>query len=128
MVFILAVSMVRSFTDRVMGGICGGLAALLPVNAWVFRWAFVLLAVLTGGAFAALYLLLWLALPQETLIGRGRGGAGSLLAVIVLSLVTGVAWLAAQSGNLQTASGRDLFWPGMLLALAAVFFLRQIRG
>lgn len=104
------------------------MAALLPVNAWVFRVGFVVLAVLTGGAFAALYLLFWMVLPQETLIGRSRGGAGGLLAVIVLSLVTLVAWLAAQAGTLQTASGRDVFWPGMLLALAAVFFLRQIRG
>jgi phage shock protein PspC (stress-responsive transcriptional regulator) len=120
--------MARSFTDRVLGGVCGGLAALLPLNAWVFRLAFSLLAVLTGGAFAALYLLFWLALPQETLIGRGQGNPLWLLIVIVVSLVTGAAWLAAQSGSLQSASGQDLFWPGMLLALAAVFFLRQIRG
>jgi phage shock protein PspC (stress-responsive transcriptional regulator) len=120
--------MYRSFTDRVFGGVCGGLGALLPVNAWVFRIAFVILSIVTLGAFAALYILLWWIVPQETLIGRSRGGAGLLLLAIVLTIVTGVAWVLNMSGNLQGPSGQGLFWPGMLLALSVVFFLKQVRG
>src|SRR4026207_1219314 len=78
-------TMYRSFTDRVFGGVCGGLGALLPVNPWVFRVIFVILAVMTLGAFAALYVLLWWLIPQESLVGRQRGGAGLLLLVILLT-------------------------------------------
>ncbi|MBZ0275285.1 MAG: PspC domain-containing protein [Anaerolineae bacterium] len=120
--------MYRSFTDRVFGGVCGGLAALLPVNAWVFRAIFVIAALLTSGAFALLYLLFWWMLPQESLVGRQRGGAGRLLLVIVLTATVSAGWVAAQNGALQGPSGRDLFWPGMLLALALVYFFRQVRG
>jgi phage shock protein PspC (stress-responsive transcriptional regulator) len=120
--------MYRSFTDRVFGGVCGGLGALLPVNPWVFRIAFVILAILTAGAFAALYLLLWWLIPQETLVGRQRGGAGLLLLAIVLTVLTGIAWVLNMNGSLQGPSGLSLFWPGMLLALSLVFFLKQVRG
>ena len=120
--------MYRSFTDRVFGGVCGGLGALLPVNPWVFRIIFVILALVTLGAFAALYLLLWWLIPQELLVGRQRGGAGLLLVVILLTIVTAVAWVLDMTGNLQGPSGQGLFWPGMLLALSVVFFLKQVRG
>src|ERR1041384_5468885 len=66
-------TMYRSFTDRVLGGVCGGLAAVFPINAWVFRAAFMVLSIVTSGAFAALYILLWWFVPQESLVGR-RGG------------------------------------------------------
>jgi phage shock protein PspC (stress-responsive transcriptional regulator) len=120
--------MYRSFTDRVFGGVCGGLGALLPVNPWVFRVAFVILSLVTLGAFAALYVLLWWLIPQESLVGRQRGGAGLLLLVILLTVVTAVAWVLNVTGNLQGSSGQGLFWPGMLLTLSAVFFLKQVRG
>lgn len=118
----------RSFTDRVLGGVCGGLAVLFPINAWWFRAAFVALAAVTTGAFGALYLLLWWMLPQESLVSRRRGGAGWLLLVILLAVATLAAWLAHLSGGLKGPTGQDLFWPGILLALGAVFFLRQVRG
>ncbi|MBI5666955.1 MAG: PspC domain-containing protein [Chloroflexi bacterium] len=120
--------MYRSFTDRVLGGVCGGLGALFPLNAWVFRAVFVALAVLTTGAFAALYLLLWWLLPQESLVRGRRGGAGWLLLVIVLVIATLLAWLAHVSGGLNGPTGQNLFWPALLVALSAVFFLRQVRG
>ena len=120
--------MYRSFTDRVFGGVCGGLGTLLPVNPWVFRVIFVILAVVTLGAFAALYLLLWWLIPQESLVSRQRGGTGLFLVVILLTVVTVVAWVLNMTDSLQGPSGQGLFWPGMLLALSVVFFLKQVRG
>jgi len=120
--------MYRSFTNRVFGGVCGGLGTLLPLNAWGFRFLFVLLSILTMGAFAAFYLLLWWLIPQESLIGRSRGGAGLLLLTILLALATGIGYLLHITGQLRGPSGQDLFWPIMLLALGMVFFLRQVRG
>lgn len=120
--------MYRSFTDRVFGGICGGLGALLPLNAWWWRIAFVLLSVLTLGAFAVLYLILWLIVPQASPARPQRGGASRLLLVLVLMLLTLAGYVVWLGGGLRGPGGADLYWPGMLLALSAVFFLRQLRG
>lgn len=120
--------MYRSFTDRVLGGVCGGLGALFPISAWWFRAAFALLAVVTTGAFAALYVLLWWLLPPESLVTGRRGGAGWLLLALLLAAVTLAAWVLHLSGGLRGPSGQVLFWPGLLLVLSVVFFLRQVRG
>jgi phage shock protein PspC (stress-responsive transcriptional regulator) len=117
--------MYRSFDNRLFAGICGGLSALLPINAWVFRLVFVLLAILTGGLFAALYLLLWWIIPQENPAGRGRGGSGLFLLTLSLTALTLGGWWLAQSGQLPTINGTSLLWS---VVLAGVFFLRQIRG
>ena len=65
--------MYRSFSDRVLGGVCGGLAAALHVNAWLIRLIFVVLTLVSLGAFAALYLLLWWIVPAESPTQRRRG-------------------------------------------------------
>jgi phage shock protein PspC (stress-responsive transcriptional regulator) len=54
----------RSRSDRWFGGVCGGLGEQLGVPGWVMRLAFVLAACL-GGSGVALYLLLWIFMPQE---------------------------------------------------------------
>lgn len=120
--------MYRSFTDRVLGGVCGGLGGLLDVSAWWFRAAFVALSIITLGAFALLYLALWLAIPQASPVGRQRGGSGFLLLTIILTVGTLIGWIASIGGSLRTASGESLFWPGMLLCVSVIFFLRQVRG
>lgn len=120
--------MYRSFTDRIFGGVCGGLAAIIPLNVWWFRLAFVILSAITLGAFAALYLLLWWIIPQESPAVRQRGGSGRLLLVIVLTILTLLGWAASITGSLQSPSGQSLYAPILLLALAVAFFLRQVRA
>lgn len=118
--------MVRSFTDRVLGGVCGGIAARLPLNAWVIRAVFIVLTVVTLGAFAVLYLMLWTALPQETLAGRTAGGTvGLLLTLALMAAVTG-GWVAQLNGLTRTADGTDLYYPLLGLLLSLVFFGRQL--
>lgn len=120
--------MYRSFTDRIFGGVCGGLAAIIPLNVWWFRVAFAVLALITAGAFAALYLLFWWIIPQESLAVRQSGGSGRLLLVIILIILTLIGWGASITGNLQSPSGQSLFAPILVLVLAVAFFLRQVRG
>ncbi|MGY1689510.1 PspC domain-containing protein [Geodermatophilus sp. SYSU D01105] len=52
----------RSSTDRMAGGVCGGLADHLGVDAVLWRVGFVGLT-LAGGAGVVLYLLLWVLVP-----------------------------------------------------------------
>jgi phage shock protein PspC (stress-responsive transcriptional regulator) len=54
----------RSRTDRVGVGVCGGLGAYFGVDPVIFRVVLAVLAVF-GGAGVLLYLLLWLAIPEE---------------------------------------------------------------
>ena len=52
----------RSGTDRMGGGVCGGLADYSGVDAVLWRVGFVALTLL-GGSGVLLYLLLWVLLP-----------------------------------------------------------------
>ncbi len=120
--------MFRSFVDRVLGGVCGGLGKALRLNSWWVRAAFIGLSIVSGGAFAVLYLLLWWTVPQESLVVRRRRRGMNLLVVFLLTALVVVAWYLRDTGTLRGPTGIDLFWPGALLILSAVFFLRQLKA
>ena len=50
--------------DRWIGGVCGGLALATGVEAWLWRLMFVLFT-LTFGFGVAIYVLLWIFVPEE---------------------------------------------------------------
>jgi len=52
----------RSKTDRWIGGVCGGLAAMTDIPAWSWRLLFVL-AILLHGVGLLLYALMWIFVP-----------------------------------------------------------------
>ena len=57
-------SLRRSRNDRVIAGVCGGLAEFFGISVFWFRLAF-LIALIPGGIPGlALYLLMWLILPR----------------------------------------------------------------
>ncbi len=121
--------MARSFTNRILGGVCGGLAESLPLNAWLLRTLYAGLTVLSGGLFAPLYLMLWWALPQRWIIRTRRGGGAvwGLLALLLTAFMVAL-WVGRDQGLLRTDTGADLTLPLLLTTLAAVFFLRNLRG
>ena len=53
----------RSRSDRWIGGVCGGIAVITGVEAWIWRLSFALLACL-GGTGVLLYILLWIFVPE----------------------------------------------------------------
>lgn len=53
----------RSSTDRMLGGVCGGLSADLGVDPALLRIAVLVLTLFTGGAAALVYLAVWLIAP-----------------------------------------------------------------
>ncbi len=118
--------MYRSFSERVLAGVCGGLATSLHLSPWLVRLVWAVLTLLSGGAFVVLYVLLWWVVPQESPTQRRRGL--SLLIVLALIVLTVAAWIGRDVGQLTTPSGVNLFYPGALLLLSAVFFLRQLRA
>jgi phage shock protein C len=57
--------LVRSRDDRVIGGVCGGLGKYLGVDPVLTRIA-ALLLVFAGGAGIVLYVVGWIAIPEES--------------------------------------------------------------
>ena len=56
----------RSKSDRMIAGVCGGLAKRFNISSTWVRLAFVFI-VLLGGAGFLLYLILWIIIPEEGL-------------------------------------------------------------
>ena len=80
----------RSEHDRVIAGVCGGLASALRVDATLIRLAFSILA-LAGGAGILLYLALWAhSEHRRPIVATGLAFA-ALLALLVALGMSGTA-------------------------------------
>lgn len=54
----------RSQTEKMIGGVCGGLGEVLDIDPTIVRVVFVLLGLL-GGHGVLLYIILWLIMPRQ---------------------------------------------------------------
>ena len=117
----------RSRTERVLGGVCGGLARSIGIDPLVVRVAVVALTV-AGGTGALLYVLAWLMLPEDgadrslahaAVTDRGTS-LGEVLAVA--SIVLGVILLVRGTGIWFS----DAFvWPLLLAGVGLAVIWRQ---
>jgi phage shock protein PspC (stress-responsive transcriptional regulator) len=57
----------RSVTDKMLGGVCGGLAEYFSIDPVLIRLIFVL-AVIFGGSGILAYIILWIVIPQKPYI------------------------------------------------------------
>jgi phage shock protein C len=55
----------RSRTDRMLAGVCGGVARYFAVDPVAVRVAFVVLAIISGGLALIAYLAAWIVMPEE---------------------------------------------------------------
>jgi phage shock protein PspC (stress-responsive transcriptional regulator) len=55
----------RSSRDRMVAGVCGGLAQQFGVPVAVIRLAFVLMTFFAGGVGALIYVVLWVVMPND---------------------------------------------------------------
>lgn len=58
----------RSETDKMLGGVCGGIAEYLMIDSSIVRILFVLFS-LMGGSGVLLYFVLWLIIPTKSSSG-----------------------------------------------------------
>lgn len=56
--------LVRSRSDRMLGGVCGGIAAQLDIDVSLLRLGLVALTILGAGAGAVLYVAAWVLAPE----------------------------------------------------------------
>jgi phage shock protein PspC (stress-responsive transcriptional regulator) len=119
----------RSLTDRVFGGVCGGLGGYLGLNAWWARLAFIVLTPLSGGVVGLLYLILWWTMGVNLTPGVPNEGRdlGTLLLVALMIAMTGAVILARGAGILTGPGGADLFWPAMVALAGAALLWQQVR-
>ena len=55
----------RSETDKMIGGVCGGLAEYFGIDSTVVRLVFALI-VIYGGTGLILYIILWIVMPTKS--------------------------------------------------------------
>ncbi|MDH4279571.1 MAG: PspC domain-containing protein [Acidimicrobiia bacterium] len=86
----------RSKTDKVLGGVCGGLGAAVGIDPLWFRLGFIFLA-LSSGVGVLLYIIAWIAIGEETdgdpVVAGHQTNNGAVIFGILL-LVMGSALLA----------------------------------
>jgi len=61
----MTTTLYRSQTDKMLGGVCGGLSDYLGIDTTIIRLFFVLLA-LSSGIGVLIYIALWILLPEES--------------------------------------------------------------
>jgi len=119
----------RSADDRVIAGVCGGLAQHLDLDVRAVRIAFVVLAFI-GGTGLILYAAFWAIVPQRADVGgdgagtsrsqRRRPDRGDLIALALLA--GGVILLVRQSG---LWIGDAFVWPALVAAVGVGIIWRQ---
>ena len=55
----------RSRTDRILGGVCGGLSAYFDIDANLIRILWVVLILLSIGFGVIVYIVAWILIPEE---------------------------------------------------------------
>lgn len=115
--------------DKLVGGVCGGLADYLKWDPSLVRVLWVVATLTTGGGGFLAYLALWLLLPVGTAAkGQVRPAAVELnqrsLGVAANVLIgLGIVWLLANLGILPSIWGAFssvmavVFWPALLIGV-----------
>ena len=105
----------RSSGDRVLAGVCGGIARYFGVDSTVVRIAAVVLT-LFGGAGALLYVAALLLVPSDTQPAGGEG-ANRTLTIVGISVLLLIGWPVILGGGFLAAG---LAVPLAMLALAGL--------
>ncbi|MFN8488387.1 MAG: PspC domain-containing protein [Caldilineaceae bacterium] len=126
----------RHPTDKLVGGVCGGLADYFGFDPTLVRILWVVMTLVTSGGGFLAYLALWLLLPVGTVqMGQQRPAAlelneRSLSRAAVVLMTLGGLWLLANLGILPWLWGffwgilRLFFWPALLIG-AGYLLLRS---
>ena len=114
----------RSPTDKVVAGVCGGLAAYFGMDPVIVRLAFVVFA-LAGGASLLLYIIMWIVVPvAQTGITPAVTRPMSSDAIGALLIGGGVLWLLANLGVFRFINW-SFAWPLVLVAIGLALLLRR---
>ena len=132
----------RSNNDRVIAGVCGGLAAYLDIDSVLVRLAFVIL-LFASGIGIPIYVILWIVMPEQDsdissdaeVIQKNLGEMGETVhsgvsrlgrpgTVGVLLVLLGAYFLLNQLGWLNWISGA-MFWPLVIIGFGFYLLIKR---
>lgn len=135
-------NLTRSETDKIIAGVCGGLAEYLNIDSVLVRLAFVVLLFASGIGFP-IYFILWIIMPQASTAGQpnseiiqknieemgstvtnsfNRMGRPGTVGVIFILL--GLYFLLNQFGWLDWIGG-GIIWPLLIIGVGAYLLVRR---
>ena len=153
----MAARLYRSRTDRMLGGVCGGLGQYLGIDSTLIRIFFALLAIAKGVS-ALAYLVLWLIVPPEDVaegttteqtirssadeiaeraralgdevreIARGPHAQAGTIAGAGLIVVGAVLLLQGLQLSWLWWFDLDVLWPLLVVLAGVLVLLRRPRG
>lgn len=116
----------RSSTQKVIGGVCGGLGDYFAIDPVWFRIGFVVLAI-AGGSGVLIYLLMWLIVPPQpdgyVAPATGRGSVTGVAVIGVVFMVVGTVALV----NTAAPWMGQYVWPVVLLMGGLVLLLGGLK-
>ena len=138
------IRLTRSNSDKVIAGVCGGLATYLDIDSTLIRLAFVIL-LLASGIGLPIYVILWIIMPEEDsqshsdaeVIHKNLGeigdsvyssvtGVGRRGTVGILLVLMGAYFLLGQLGWLNWISGA-VFWPLVIIGFGVYLLIKKNR-
>jgi phage shock protein C len=117
----------RSRRDRMVGGVCGGIARYLDVDPVLLRIAAVALA-LSGGVGVLAYLLAWIVIPDATDDEPERAPTRANRHDVAITVGAALVGLGAllMLRQWMPGFGAGMFWP-LVVAAAGVLVLISSR-
>ena len=121
----------KSPTERVISGVAGGVAEYLDADPAIVRVIWALLALITGGVFFVLYIVMWIVVPEGPMapVAPGEGAAPG---EPVIDPVTGQpaaaspgTWSAQPVRHIHRGSGSGAWVFGLILVALGTYFLIQ---
>lgn len=132
----------RNETDKMIAGVCGGLAAYLNIDPVLVRLAFVIL-LFASGIGIPLYIILWIIMPSSATAGQpnneiiqkniaemgdkitsGMGSMGKPTTMGLILILLGAYFLFNSLGLLHWLKG-GLLWPIIIILFGAYLLIRR---
>jgi phage shock protein C len=117
----------RSRDDRMIAGVCGGLAYYLGVDPVIVRVAAVVLA-LTGGAAVIAYIVAWVLIPEarpgELPAGARPPGNPETLRFVAGAVLIAIGGLALLGVLIPAFVASRVVWPLLLVGVGVFLLLR----
>jgi phage shock protein C len=146
----------RSRRDSVLGGVAGGVAEYLDLDPSIVRVIWAILAIVTGGLFLLLYIVMWIVVPEGAAadmpppagVAGGpppaapaqpgaaapawgaqprRHGAGGLNGALIFGLILIGAGVWFLIEDYLPAVDRRFVWPVALVLVGAVLLVIAMR-